>query len=350
MAEKPPKKTEQTKKDEKQPAMPTLGRTGFEAYGAHPGPHGAWKTFDGRAIPSWTSLQAGKNDDGSPNTGGPLTCERWEVAAQAVIGADKARCQVLQDALKRETARADAADREAKEWQSLAGQMEKDLDALRAAPPTPAELPASGWSSERARELVRAVSVVDQPYLLGDLLELLAPHVGETGANEGAADTLRRVLKERAEHAFAHGVMSVALDEMTKSAERFKADAEKLQAAMVARRAPDADAELRMAALIQALGPASAVHQGLVVHALAARVVDEWRDLRDLLPKRPMVAVAVRDDSTKEIAERYSVGVLEWDGKAVKFDLLEGPARPWADLVRTMNHAVATRLVPPTFR
>lgn len=64
-----------------------LGRVGFDAYGEHPGPAGKWKTFDGRDIPRWTSLLAGKNDDGTPNRGGALTCERWGVAVRAAISA-----------------------------------------------------------------------------------------------------------------------------------------------------------------------------------------------------------------------------------------------------------------------
>lgn len=67
------------------PAQHSLGRVGFDAYGNAEGPHGAWKTFDGRPIPQWESLEKGQNDDGSQNAGGPLTLERWERAADAII-------------------------------------------------------------------------------------------------------------------------------------------------------------------------------------------------------------------------------------------------------------------------
>lgn len=52
--------------------MITLGQIGYEAYGQTAG----WKTFDGRAMPTWDEL--GKTDSGKE------TQRRWEVAATEI--------------------------------------------------------------------------------------------------------------------------------------------------------------------------------------------------------------------------------------------------------------------------
>ena len=332
MAEKPPKKTEQPKKDEKQPAderktMHVLTDGGIGKLAAK---HG---------IDLVVVEEPSRNQPTS------------EVAA-------------LQDALKRETARADdeykrvegalvratKAEREAQEWQSLAGQMEKELDTLKKAAPVLAGLPTSGWASAAAKALVEHVPADERLLLLGDLLALLAPHAGETGANEGAADTLTRKLGEaQANKVREESLVKECTQERKRADDAEQAHA-KLQAAMVARRAPDAGWIMARDSIAGYLSDAGKDVASFGVVRGVEALVQEVRGFRAMLSPAPMVAVAVRDDSTKDLAERYSVGVLEWDGKAVKFDLLEGPARPWADLVRVMNHAVATRLVPPTFR
>lgn len=288
-----------------------------------------------------------------------------------------AQLSALKDALQREKQRADAADREAKEWQSLAGQMQEDSKIQRetfqsAQAKLEQELeqarrrigvleargdvfPSGGWSSPLAQRLVEQVAPDARLLLLGDLLAFLAPHVGETGVKETAADTLRRKL----EHI---GVVQRARQEMADLADALgkqRADLEQqlytLQAAMVTERSPDAEHSKLLEQVAEILDNAHRLRGGekneaFDIVSVARVLVSEWHGLRELLSKQPMVAVAVRDDSTKALAERYSVGVLEWDGKAVRFDLLEGPARPWSDLIRVMTHAVATRLVPPTFR
>lgn len=210
--------------------------------------------------------------------------------------------------------------------------------------------PESGWSSPRAKELVAMVAPDVRLLLLGDLLAELAPLAGETGVNESAQDVLKRVMEAAKGNALREAALIQECHETRKRAAAAEARESVLQAAMVARRSPSAEGEMRLALVIQALGPASAVHEGMTTHGLAARVVDEWLVLRELLGKQPMTAVAVRDDSTPNLAERYALGVLRWDGKRLVFDMIEGPSKPWADLVRPMRHAVDTQLVPPTFR
>lgn len=60
----------------------SLGQVAYDAYGNHPGPHGAWKTYDGRPMPVWPDYS-----DTAKNPGGPLTQERWEVAVRAAASA-----------------------------------------------------------------------------------------------------------------------------------------------------------------------------------------------------------------------------------------------------------------------
>jgi len=64
---------------------PTLGQVAFEAYGNHPGKHGAWTTFDGRPMPKWGDLKIGDSESGS------LTATRWEVAVAAAIAEHERR-------------------------------------------------------------------------------------------------------------------------------------------------------------------------------------------------------------------------------------------------------------------
>jgi hypothetical protein len=61
----------------------SFGEVGFEAYGDHPGQHGPWTTDDGRPMPQWPELAG--------SAAGPLTRERWEVAAQAIIAEHERR-------------------------------------------------------------------------------------------------------------------------------------------------------------------------------------------------------------------------------------------------------------------
>lgn len=305
----------------------------------------------------------------------------------------------LQDSLKRETARADAAEREAKEWATLAGEVKQTDEAAKQSAAFRADLvaldelargtnpnlpittehgqhllksiqellrvidvlreqaledapPESGWSSPRAKELVEAVAPNERPLLLGDLLALLAPHVGETGANETAADVLRRKMKDLSDTTWALGAERNGGALLLKEYEATLAKAETLQAAMVARRSAIAEAHAEaqsIAATLSANG-FPPVTDTTEVMAQFHAVMKEWNGLRAMLSQQPMVAVVVRDDSTPSLAERYALGVLEWDGKRLNFEMLEGPARPWSELVRLMKHTVDTRLVPPTFR
>ncbi|WNG49191.1 hypothetical protein F0U60_37555 [Archangium minus] len=64
----------------------SFGQIGYDAYGSHPGTHGAWKTFDGRPMPRWPEYTAA-----GPGSSGALTQERWEAAAQAIIEAYERR-------------------------------------------------------------------------------------------------------------------------------------------------------------------------------------------------------------------------------------------------------------------
>lgn len=216
--------------------------------------------------------------------------------------------------------------------------------------------PVSGWSSPRAKELVEKVPTNQRELLLGDLLADLAFLAGETGKNETAQDVLSRRVHEAAK-------LRQELEDLQKKydvlAQHHRAEREQvleLQAAMVAKRSPDAGAGATLEQIGGILaGAAGALDGPGILHpsdlpALLERMLREWLGLRELLGKTPMTAVAVRDDSTPALAERYALMVLRWDGAKLDFEMVDGPARPWVDLARPMRHAVDTKLVPSTFR
>jgi hypothetical protein len=233
----------------------------------------------------------------------------------------------------------------------------KTLDMLKEQRLDGDPLPASGWSSPRARELVEAVQAQlglrasdVRALLLGDLLVQLAPHVGETGQNETATDTLGRIIHERGEHAFARGVADGALSKTAENAAELSMKVSQLQAAMVARRAPDAEAGSALQGL-SAILAAAGVPAGTIQADLDAvsMIVREWKGLRGFLSAAPLVAVAVRDDSTREVRERYTVLLLEWDGKQVAVSTFDA-GMPWQDVAPRMRGLVETRLVPEPHR
>jgi hypothetical protein len=320
------------------------------------------------------------------------TKEREELAVRLAEDADKrqaeamAQVAALQDALKRETKRADdeyarveklhisaelgeklvnvliavAGDHGHSEGAvECAKRIISERDTLKArvsvlesaaeSPPFAVE----GGASDRAKELVGRVAPHERELLLGDLLVLLSIHAGEEGANETATDVLRRKVTEAA-------MVRLELENLTKSytnlieREKWK-DRENtsLRGALVARRAPDAGAGELLRRIYNAIvdsGPVESVAGAQdLVSGMFPRIITEWRGLRGFLSPQPMVAVAVRDDSTETLAERYSLILMEWDGKHLSPTVLE-EARPWADLVRLLQHTVSTRLVPPTFR
>lgn len=218
-------------------------------------------------------------------------------------------------------------------------------------------LPANGWSSPRARELVEAVQA--QPglrasdvrvLLLGDLLVELLPHAGETATNETAVDVLRRLRRDLEASEQIRKDITESHEETLRD---FGAQNERLvkaQAALVARRAPDAEAGSALQGL-SAILAAAGVPAGTIQADLDAvsMIVREWKGLRGFLSGAPLVAVAVRDDSTKEVRERYAVLLLEWDGKQVAVSTFDA-GLPWSDVQPRMRQLVETRLVPEPYR
>jgi Skp family chaperone for outer membrane proteins len=253
----------------------------------------------------------------------------------------RADLAAVRDALQREKQRADAHDKERNEAALQVEALKKQLLGAAA--------DAAPMSSPRAAELVLLVPPQDRMPLLGDLLEMLMPFAGETGANESAADALRRKLASDAESQEVEHQLREALRYAEQHRDAAMKRAETIQAAMVARRATDADGELRLAEVIQALGPASALLPGLTTHALAAQVVREWQGLRGFLSPLPLVAVAVQDESTQELKERYTLLLLEWDGRKLSTTAVERRAS-WRDVRPRLDTVLATRLIPPTFR
>lgn len=213
--------------------------------------------------------------------------------------------------------------------------------------------PSFGWSSKRAEDLVKAVPAAERELLLGDLLAQLAPHSGQTGENETATDTLQRLLRHLEANREHSESMTKIAREVNEENFRLKASLERAQNAMVARRAPDASSGATLERISAVIAENAPGHDGVSfvsVEDAVRKVVAEWKGLRAMLSPHPMRAVAVRDDSTPALAERYALMFVEWDGKRLNLEMLEGPSTPWMDLVRPMNHAVSTRLVPPAFR
>ena len=223
------------------------------------------------------------------------------------------------------------------------------LESAAEAPP----MPASGWSSEGARALVMEVPPGDREQLLGDLLVLLRPFVGETGANEGAADVLRRKLAEleAAQHARKESEAYAA--SLHKQCDAYEGQIQNLRSAMVARRAPgagDGPTIEGIWASIRAAAPADWIDPmpqeiGFIVRAMAS----EWHGMRSFLSAQPLVAVALRDDSTASLKERYSLLLLEWNGKALDVTAVE-QLMPWGDIQPRLRHLINTRLIPADFR
>jgi hypothetical protein len=228
------------------------------------------------------------------------------------------------------------------------GQREQAQDAAR--------LPEVGWSSTIARQLVETLPAKDRALLLGDLLSQLHPHTGEQGQNETATDVLRRIV---AEVDMLRGALAKAKEAMDVDAMRMSSMSErmvKIQSAMVARRAPDAEAGAVIETLGRLLAGASTTmgRIGILTPSglaeIAEAVLAEWRGLRAFLSEAPLVAVAVRDDGAKgPVRERFSLLVLKWDGKAVSTKVIEG-TRPWGDIAPYIQETVLKHLVPPQFR
>lgn len=215
-------------------------------------------------------------------------------------------------------------------------------------------LPLGGWASDTARQLVEAVPPHERVLLLGDLLVQLLPHTGEQGQNETASDVLKRLLDEMRS-------LETALDAERKGGDillrEHRAQAEKMvkiQSAMVARRAPDAEAGAIMTWVEHALRPALAIHWPTGKRPLAPEIIEkvvaEWKSLRAFFSEAPLTAVSVRDDGAKgPVRERYSLLVLTWDGKAVETRVVEG-TRPWGDIRPYLEQTVRQNLVPGAYR
>jgi hypothetical protein len=239
------------------------------------------------------------------------------------------------------------------------------LDALHKAKDAGLEgdaLPAKGWSSDTARQLVEAVG--PQPglrasdarsLLLGDLLALLLPHTGEQGQNETASDVVRRIINDLELHKTsltrAHADLQTRARQIDELSERMV----KIQSAMVARRAPDAEA----GSLLEALGVGLtmvAKDMGITssvpiqILPIFERMRHEWRGLREFFSEAPFTAVAVRDDGHKgPVRERFSLLVLDWDGKAVKTQVVEA-VRPWGDISPYLEQTTRKHLIPAAYR
>lgn len=216
---------------------------------------------------------------------------------------------------------------------------------------TPAPLPVSGWSSERSRELVRAVSVVDQPYLLGDLLVLLAPLAGQTGANEGAADVLSRLISERSEWETKAKKNGELLNAAQANITLITRDVERLQGALVARRTNDGSGEM-VRAIVEKLG---AHMEGITVQSLMGgleRVFLEWSQLRRVFGPSapPFRALLLQDVSSKEMKNRFTLLCLEGaeDG-ALHFDEKVAQA-PWHVTRDSAQRFFQQWLTPEGFR
>lgn len=212
--------------------------------------------------------------------------------------------------------------------------------------------PETAWASPRARELVEMMAPDVRLPVLGDLLADLARLAGETGAKESAQDVLRRKLRATTSLESRAKSLEAECVELRSRAETAEKLVGSLQAAMVTERNPDAVTgrvfEQICAAMTEAAGGDGPGPKDML--GITHQVIREWRGLREFLSPQPMVAVAVRDDSTPALKERYSLILLEWNGRHLSPTVLEGPARPFSEIVRPMRHAVDTRLVPETAR
>lgn len=289
----------------------------------------------------------------------PEQAKAQSLGAQAVQGVHAAIAAMTPEQLEK-----DMKATEARDAREVADTMEALIEerdrlkvrvsTLEAAAGNPA-MPADGWSSPCAKELVEKVPPSERELLLGDLLADLALLAGETGKNESAQDVLARRVHEAAK-------LRQELEDLQKKydvlAQHHRAEREhvlELQAAMVAKRSPSAGAEMvlmQVGELVHnaAMELGSDPNTPIQIVPVVERVVNEWSGLRELLGAKPLTAVAVRDDSTPALAERYALMVLRWDGAKLDFEMVDGPARPWVDLARPMRHAVDTKLVPSTFR
>lgn len=218
-------------------------------------------------------------------------------------------------------------------------------------------LPVNGWASTTARQLVESVG--PQPglrasdarsLLLGDLLAQLLPHTGEAGQNETASDVLKRICADV-------GVLRGALAEAGKVVDHRKAEYEalsermvKIQSAMVARRAPDAEwfgVRDQIASYLKAAGQ-DVGSFGIV--RCAEAMSKELVGLRAFFSEAPLTAVAVRDDgATGPVRERFSLLVLTWDGKAVSMRYVE-ENRPWGDISPYLEQTTRKHLIPAAYR
>lgn len=209
-------------------------------------------------------------------------------------------------------------------------------------------LPLNGWASDTALQLVQAVPTHERVLLLGDLLAQLLPHAGEQGQNETASDVLKRKLAElKAEEDLSARTRNAARE----LEEQVHAQAErmvKIQSAIVARRAPDAEAGGAVSRICDMLRQRDLDTKDIVQSV--ARALQERDGLRLFFSESPLTAVAVRDDGHKgPVRERYSLLVLSWDGKAVQTQVVEG-TRPWGDISPYLGQTVLKNLIPAAYR
>jgi hypothetical protein len=271
-----------------------------------------------------------------PAPDGLLTPSNEEIARL------RAELSAVRDALQREKQRADAHDKERNEAALQVETLKKQLLGSTADAP---------MGSARAAELVLLVPPQDRMPLLGDLLEMLMPFAGETGANESAADALRRKLASDAESQEVEHQLREALRYAEQHRDAAMKRAETIQAAMVARRATWAASGPKLLEMVRILRESGYTcnDDGMEVLTIFQQIVMEWRGLRGFLSPLPLVAVAVQDESTPELKERYTLLLLEWDGKKLSTTTVERRAS-WRDVRPRLDAVLATRLIPPTFR
>jgi hypothetical protein len=124
----------------------------------------------------------------------------------------------------------------------------------------------------------------------------------------------------------------------------------KIQSAMVARRAPDAEAGAMLEGVARIVSKTLGSPPSMRLLETLEAALKELVGLRAFLSEGPLVAVAVRDDGHKGPArERFSLLVLRWDGKAVATTVIEG-TRPWGDISPYLEQTVRKNLIPVAYR
>ena len=201
-------------------------------------------------------------------------------------------------------------------------------------------------------KLADQVPAEDRMGILDDLLAQLQPYTAETGANETASDVLKRIINDwealeirNHQNAEAHQRFQA---ELTKMAD----DNRRLRDAMVARRAPDAQAGAALEAIRATVGAHLPDGKPPAPHEVSGKVTEllaEKKKLEEFFSEKPMTALGVRDDSTPELKERYSVLLVEWDGRKSSTSVLE-EKKPWGDLKALTQSTLDQRVVPAPFR